>query len=74
MTATANRPRRCRRCGAEVLPILDLAMLAKRTRIALDGMRYALPSDLTTGVRTIASALACYSQTCSDGTGPRDAA
>ena len=27
MTATAKRPRRCRRCGSEVLPLLDLATL-----------------------------------------------
>ena len=64
-------PRRCARCGAHVLPILDLAMLAKRTRIALERMRLAVPGDVTTGVRTLASALACYSQTCWDGTGPR---
>ena len=58
-------PRRCLRCGAEVLPILDLAMVAQRARKALDGMRLAVPDDLTRGVRTLASALACYSQTCS---------
>ena len=57
--------RRCSRCGAEVLALIDLAMVAQRTRKALDGMRLALPADLTSGVRTLARALACYSQTCS---------
>ena len=58
-------PRRCARCGAEVLPVLDLAATAQRTRKALEGMRLAMPDEVTRGVRTLASALACYSGTCS---------
>ncbi len=57
-------PRRCARCGADVLPILDLAMVAKRADKALRSMRLAVPDDATKGLRTLASALACYSQTC----------
>ncbi len=73
MTATAKRPRRCRRCGAEVPALVEVAETARRARLALDGMRLALPDDLTRSVRLVASALACYSQTCSTH-GPRDAA
>ena len=66
-------PRRCRRCGAEVLPILDLAMLAQRTRKALDGAGLSTPPALTAGVRTLASGLGCHAGTCWPE-GPRDAA
>ena len=60
-----HAPRRCARCGEPVPALLDLAAIAQRSRKALDGMRLALPSEVTTGVRTLASALACYSGTCS---------
>ena len=70
MTTTT---RRCARCGAEVPAILDLAMVAKRADKALRTMRLALPSEATIGVRTLASALACYSQSCTPAA-PRDAA
>ena len=63
------RPRRCARCGAEVLAILDLAMLAKRAERALSAMRLAMPDEVPRALRQIASALACYSQTCDQGTG-----
>jgi hypothetical protein len=57
-------PRRCARCGADVLPILDLAMTAARAKRALETMRLAIPSDVSAGVKALASGLACYSQTC----------
>ena len=38
-------PRRCARCGSDVLPILDLAMVAKRADKALRSMRLAVPDD-----------------------------
>lgn len=56
--------RRCARCGADVLPVLDLAMTAQRTRKALEAMRLVLPPEVTSGVRTLASALACQAGTC----------
>ena len=65
-------PRHCARCGAPVPALLDLAAIAKRTRKALDGMRLAIPGEVTTGIRTLDSALACYSQTCSPQS-PREA-
>ena len=62
---TPYRPRTCSRCGA-VLPSVDeLAALALRTRKALDGMRLALPDELTKGVRGVADALQCYAGACS---------
>jgi hypothetical protein len=73
MTPFANRPRRCARCGSPLLSVLDLAVTAQRARKALDGMRLAVPDDLTRGVRSLASALACHAGTCWPE-GPRDAA
>ena len=66
-----NHLRRCARCGAHVLPLLDLAMTAKRAERALSAMRLAMPDEVPRALRQLASALACYSQTCSDGTGER---
>jgi hypothetical protein len=48
-------------------------MTAKRADKALRSMRLAVPDDASKGLRTLASALACYSQTCEPST-PRDAA
>lgn len=57
-------PRRCARCGSPVPPLADVAEAARRARVALDAMRLALPDALSTGVRQVASWLACYAQTC----------
>ena len=64
--------RRCARCGAAVMPLMDVAVAAQRARRALDTMRLAVPSDLVVGVRLVASALACYAQMCPPSI-PRDA-
>jgi hypothetical protein len=62
---TAYLPRHCARCGNTVPAMLDLAGIATRARKALEGMRLALPSDLTAGVRTIDRALQCITGQCS---------
>lgn len=58
-------PRTCARCGSPVPALVELAETARRARLALDGMRLALPDDLTRGVRQVAAGLACYAGTCS---------
>ena len=68
---TAN-VRRCARCGAEVLPLMDVALAAAKARRALDTMKLALPSELTVGVRQVADALAHYASLCPPSI-PRDA-
>jgi len=64
--------RRCARCGAEVLPLMDVALAAAKARRALDTMRLAVPDDLTRGVRQVADALAHYASLCPPSI-PRDA-
>ena len=64
--------RRCARCGAAVMPLMDVAVAAQRARRALDTMRLAVPDDLTRGVRQVADALAHYASLCPP-TIPRDA-
>ena len=54
----------CPRCGRPRVPLLDLAVAAQRARKALDSMRFALPDDLTRGVRQVASGLACHAGLC----------
>jgi hypothetical protein len=66
-------PRRCARCGAVVPSLPELAETARRARLALDGMRLALPDALVRGTRQVAAGLACYSQTCIQ-TNPKEAA
>ena len=56
--------RRCARCGNVVPTLPELAETARRARLALDGMRLALPADLTVSVRQVASGLACFAGSC----------
>ncbi len=70
--------RACRRCGAELVPLEELAELAQvvagdvaRARRGLEGMRLALPQVLVDAVRNLdrdapqlAAALACHAGRC----------
>ena len=62
MTSTT---RHCSRCGQPVPAMLDLAGIAHRARRDLEGMRLALPSSVTVGLRTIDRALQCITGQCS---------
>jgi hypothetical protein len=62
---TAYQPRHCSRCGAEVPAMLDLSSIATGARRDLEGMRLALPSSVTVGLRTIDRALRCVTGQCS---------
>jgi hypothetical protein len=54
----------CSRCGSPLITFAELADVAWRAGAALESMRLALPSNLTTGVRLLAAALPCHAGTC----------
>jgi hypothetical protein len=55
---------RCPRCGAPLVALDGLAEAARRAHEALLRMRLAVPHDVATGLRLLASTLPCHAGTC----------